>query len=278
MRSKILMTAVISATLSSMLYASSVGDKSIEFVKNVFNKDRGIVKIEDIKLVSSSKIKNGWEMDVIKAKVLAVDKKEHTPTITVFTDGHYFTELAYDSKGNPIFNDIKIDTKKLYNNSALIYEPKDKTKIKKRVAVFSDTECPYCNLNGYKVLDKLKKSKDTAIYYYHFPLEEIHPNSKNYSLCIIAASKKYPNKKFEIIEKIYKDKAFQYKQGEKARDLKDIVKEFNKEVPFAKITLDDIKKYKANDELQKEFQYGLSIGVMGTPTVIVNGKKVREIN
>ncbi len=55
---------------------------------------------------------------------------------------------------------------------------------KRKLAIFSDPDCPYCQMFEQQVAPKLK---DTTIYVFLFPLPN-HPNSKPYSLKIWCSS------------------------------------------------------------------------------------------
>jgi len=271
MKNKLFKNAIIAFLfLGASLFAR---ESTSDFVKNILSQNKTISKIVKADVVSTQKIGKIWYRDVVK--VQAVTKRGDTIStfMPILTDGHYFVQDIYDVNGNPISKDIKIDTKQLYKESNLIYSPKDKSKIKNKIAIFSDFECPYCNEKAYPELKKMVESGNTAIYYYNFPISSIHPNAKNISLCVITALNKYKTKKIDIIERIYMLKYFQHTQNEKVYSLNEMVNIFNVIVPFSKITAGDILKYNAEEKLNKEMIYTTSIGVVSTPTIFKNGIK-----
>jgi len=272
MKNKLFYSAIVASILFST--SSFARESTSKFVKNVLSRNNTISKVIKADVVSTQKIGKIWYRDVVK--IQAITKRGNTidTFMPILTDGHYFVQNIFDVNGRPISDDINIKTDRLYKDSNLVYSPKDKSKIKNRIAIFSDFECPYCNKNAYSELNKLIKNGDTEIYYYNFPISSIHPNSKNISLCVITALNKYKKRRMDIIKRIYQLKYFQYKENEKKYSMNEIINKFNVIVPFAPITMDDISKYKARDELESDLVYATSIGVDSTPTIFKNGKKV----
>jgi len=271
MKNKIYITGIVFSTLfCSSLFA----DKTEEFVKNILKKNPTIQKILQVETVGRSNIGTHWYRDVVKINVVDSTGSEHEEFIPVLTDGEYFSENVYDEFGNPIANKIVMPLDKLYKESSLIYAPEDRSKIKNRVAIFSDFECPFCNQKAPSELQRFVDSDDTAIYYYNLPLTKIHPNSKNISLVAITAMQKYPDKKIDILYGMYAGKDFQYKDGEQKESLDSIITKYNSILPDYQITKKDVEKYKAKEILESDRAYSAKINVSTTPTVFINGKRV----
>jgi len=270
MKNKIYVAGLIIGTLfSSALFA----DNTEDFVKNILEKNRTIKEIIQIEKVGRTNIGKRWYRDVVKVNVVDFKGDYHEEFIPVLTDGEYFSEDVYDKFGTPISSKIVMPLDKLYKESSLVYAPKDRSKIKNRVAIFSDFECPHCNKKAPTELKKFIESGDTAVYYYNFPLT-MHPNAKNISLVNITAMQKYPDKKIEILKGMYAGGKFQYKQGETKESIDSIISKYNSALPEYPISKDDIKKYKAEEILEDDRAYGVKINVSMTPTVFVNGNRV----
>ena len=69
----------------------------------------------------------------------------------------------------PLINDSYYDQKHF-----LVGNPNGKNK----VVIFSDPNCPFCINYVPDVIKYIKENtQDTALYYYHYPIETIHPMS-----------------------------------------------------------------------------------------------------
>jgi protein-disulfide isomerase len=256
------------------LIASStlVASQSDVFVRNILTSNGSIAKVIDVRTVSTSMIDKRWSRDVVRINFITKDGERHEQFLPILTDGAFYSEHVYDVDGKPIADRMVLSTDELYKKSALIFAPEDESKIKNRVAIFSDFQCPYCNRTAPKKLKEMFASGDTAIYYYNFPISSIHPNSALISMCAITAMEKYPKRKLEVPTKMYESKAFQYENGEPQVDLKSILNKFNVVSSGTRITLKDVEKFKAKELLEIEITYSSSIGVTTVPTTYKNGE------
>ena len=136
------------------------------------------------------------------------------------------------------------------------------------IVIFEDFQCPYCG-RFYGNLEKvLKKYQNKVkIVYKTFPLERIHPWSKQAALAAQCAYNQSNDKFWDFYNYFYKN------QREFSKD--NIEK---KSEEFAKKIGLNIKKYKeclkdkkTEAEINKQMKDGAMLGVRSTPTFIVNG-------
>lgn len=120
-----------------------------------------------------------------------------------------------------------------------------------------------------EVINYVNKNSDSiALYYYAFPLVQIHPASGALSKIIEVAK----NKGVKDIElKAYKTDWETY-FSPKENDEKKILEAFNKELK-TNIKLEEIASKDINEKLSKDMSMGEEVMVTGTPTIFVNGVK-----
>jgi protein-disulfide isomerase len=135
------------------------------------------------------------------------------------------------------------------------------------IVMFSDFQCPACSAT-HPVLKKVIAEYPGKIRFVvrDFPLESIHDHAFAAARAANAAAKQ--GKFFEYIDLLY-----------------DGQKNFSDDafVRFAKGLGLDLKKFEidfndkaAADEIRKDVADGNAYGVSGTPTIFINGKKVRN--
>ncbi len=261
----------IAVVLNLPLFAKS---NAAQFVGNALKRNPMVAKVLYTKEVGSIALqgKHGWKKDIIKISFLSTHGNKQTHFVSILTDGKFFTQKLFNkaAKEVGVLTNIK-NISKLYNAQHLIYKSGNVTTAKK-VVIFSDLECPFCNAIVPKRLSALSMEKNVEIYYYDFPLEAIHPNSNDISLVVMTAREKYPKKQMYILEKIYHNKYFQWFSNEKHVNIEKIIKKYNKLFPNMRISVKDIRKYHSKEILNKDKITGAEIGVTYTPTIIQNGK------
>ncbi|NNE98654.1 MAG: thioredoxin domain-containing protein [Pyrinomonadaceae bacterium] len=137
------------------------------------------------------------------------------------------------------------------------------------VVMFTDFQCPACAAT-YPVLKSViaEFGSMVRLTVRDFPLTGIHDNAFNAARAANAANKQ--GKYFQYKELLYKN--------QDALDNKSLMK------LAAKIGLDrkrfesDFYDKKSSDEVLKDMKDGESYGVSGTPTVFVNGVRVRALS
>ena len=116
------------------------------------------------------------------------------------------------------------------------------------------------------MLEYVKKYPKTfAVYYYHLPLERIHPAS-------------VPLAKLMYIAQVRGDKeavikAYNTSVNPRESDEKKILKEFNKATGL-KYSETDLHSNLANQAIAKDRATAKELEVRGTPTIYLDGKKV----
>ncbi len=148
-----------------------------------------------------------------------------------------------------------------YQDSHLIAGKKD---AKHKLVVFSDPKCPFCKRIVPNLYQKVKENPDTfALYYYHMPLERIHPSSKTLVKIMEVLQKKG---EFDKAMKIY-DTKVAYTQ----RDEQKILDTVNKELG-TNITKKDINTPEIEKQLKDDKAMAMKVMLKGTPTIYLDGK------
>ncbi|MFW3329008.1 DsbA family protein, partial [Aliarcobacter butzleri] len=186
----------------------------------------------------------------------------------LFSNGDYIALDLIDAKTGKSLKDLVTPnlTSNYYDKTKLIagnHNAKDK------IVVFSDPLCPFCMEYIPEVINYVNKNSDSiALYYYAFPLVQIHPASEALSKIIEVAK----NKGVKDIElKAYKTDWETY-FSPKENDEKKILEAFNKELK-TNIKLEEIASKDINEKLSKDMSMGEEVMVTGTPTIFVNGVK-----
>jgi protein-disulfide isomerase len=180
-----------------------------------------------------------------------------------FSDGRIITkELTDMQSGESLTDLVKPPFKdEYYTKENLIYGDAD---AKHKVAIFSDPLCPFCKGFVPGALDYMKKDpKKFAIYYYHFPLERLHPASVH--LVKAAAAAELQGNK-NVIEKLYRVQI-----NPQERDVKKILKAFNKAVG-TKLTPKDLNTPAVIKQVNRDLDIANAVMVGGTPTIYLDGK------
>lgn len=131
---------------------------------------------------------------------------------------------------------------------------------------FSDFQCPFCK-RVLPVIEKILEEYDIAFYYRHFPLN-IHENSFNAALASACA-----NEQGKFWD--YHDILFKNQNALNVENLKTYAQEIGlDEIQFNNCL--DSEKFK--QEIKKNIIDGKALGIDGTPTFFINGKKVVGAN
>ena len=253
--------------LSSSLFASSMDDKVLEFEKKRFSSNKRIdFKEASINLKKEMNI-SGWYGYIIDIKA-DVQGKEISAKDMLFSNGIVIAPELLDIKTGKSLKDSLTPnlTSSYYKEKNLIagtHNAKDK------IVVFSDPLCPFCINYIPDVINHVKNNKnDIALYYYHFPLLQLHPAADIISKAMIVAHKK-GIKNVEL--KIYQAD-FQKDFDSKETNQKKILKSINK-VLKTNITFDDIKAMDVRQSIVDDMKLGEDVMVEGTPTIFINGIK-----
>lgn len=260
--SKILFLGVI---LSATLFAND--NTIIDFEKKRISQNPNI-QVKDIKINS----KKGLPVKNWGAYILDVEASLQGKTIKVkdiiFSDGNYIALDLIEAETGKSLKDLvtPILTSSYYDKSKLIA---GNPNAKNKVVVFSDPLCPFCMEYIPDVINFVNKnSNDIALYYYAFPLTQIHPASEPLSKIIEVAK----NKGVKDVElKAYQTNWEKYFSA-KESDNKKILDAFNKEFNTS-IQLEEINSKEVNDRLAHDISMGEDVMVNGTPTIFINDVK-----
>ncbi|MCT7649275.1 thioredoxin domain-containing protein [Aliarcobacter butzleri] len=260
--SKILSLSVI---LSASLFAND--STVLDFEKKRVAQNPN-VKVKDVKVNTKKDLPlAGWNGYILDVEAIVQEKSLKVKDI-LFSNGDYIALDLIDAKTGKSLKDLVTPnlTSNYYDKTKLIagnHNAKDK------IVVFSDPLCPFCMEYIPEVINYVNKNSDSiALYYYAFPLVQIHPASEALSKIIEVAK----NKGVKDIElKAYKTDWETY-FSPKENDEKKILEAFNKELK-TNIKLEEIASKDINEKLSKDMSMGEEVMVTGTPTIFVNGVK-----
>lgn len=262
---KILMISVF--VLSSSLIAADIDTKVLEFEKKRFSKNKRI-KLNNISINTKKSMPiKGWFGFIIDVDASMAGNDVKAKDI-VFSNGDVIAPELFDSKTGMSFKDLMDPTinSKYYDKAKLIAGNHD---AKDKIVVFSDPLCPFCMDYVPDVIEHVKKNPTSiALYYYHFPLLQLHPAAKTLVRLMNVAKQKGVE---DIELKIYKvdwDKYFTEKEKSTQKIIDGFNKEFNTQITFM-----DVNNKKMNDEIFHDVKMGEEAMVQGTPTIFVNGEK-----
>ncbi len=135
---------------------------------------------------------------------------------------------------------------------------------------FGDFQCPACGAYEPIVRQVLADNKDTVKFSFrHFPLTQIH---KNALLAAKASEAAGLQGKFWEMHDILYDKQDEWAEALNAREFIMLYANTLK-LDTQKFT-SDIESKVLEEKILAEFKEGVSLGVQGTPTFFINGKKL----
>jgi protein-disulfide isomerase len=145
------------------------------------------------------------------------------------------------------------------------------------IAEFSDFECPYCREEAKTLRDNILKTypKEVRVYFFDFPLEQLHPWAKAGSMagrCVF--------KQNALAFWDYHDWIFEHQSEIDAGNLKDKVLEFINSPAEKDKTLDSAAFSACYDSKETEADVkatqamGRDLDVTQTPTIFVNGRRL----
>ena len=264
---KLLSLGVASLLLSSTLLATVQVDKKVlSFEKQRLSQNPGI-SLKNLEITKKESLPlKGWYGYVLNIQAEVEGRGVLSVDDMVFTNGDAFTMELVNMKTGRSFKDLLMPkvTNSYYKKDHLIAGDEN---AKDKVVVFSDPLCPACQQSLPAIIDIIQaKSKDIALYYYHFPLLTIHPAADTVSKAMVVAKQKGIK---NIEEKVYTanfNKYFTVKET----DVKIILDGFNK-IFKTNITQNEINNTAIQDEINNDIKMGEDVMVQGTPTIFVNG-------
>ena len=137
---------------------------------------------------------------------------------------------------------------------------------------FGDFQCPACGAYETIIRQVMVDNKDALKFSFrHFPLTQIH---KNALLAAKASEAAGLQGKFWEMHDILYDKQDEWGEALNARDF--IMLYANTIKVDIKKFSSDIEDKKLEDKILAEFKEGVKLGVQGTPTFFLNGKKIEN--
>lgn len=269
----LLMLKLLATTLllSNFIYADT-SEKIEDFLSSKFSKNPQLKSIDiDIDSIIPLKELKGWSTYIVNVKAVlkAKPKEEIVQKMIWFSNGDVITKELTDMHSGSSFTDMaKPDLKsKYYTKENLIY---GNEKADHKIAIFSDPLCPFCKSFVPSALKEMKKEPNKyAVYYYHLPLERIHPASV--ALVRIVQAAQFKGVK-DVILKMYS-----IKLNPSEKNIDKILTAFNKAVG-ANIKLSDVKTKKVEEQILFDRKVANDTMVAGTPTIYLDGKIDRTTN
>ena len=136
------------------------------------------------------------------------------------------------------------------------------------VVMFTDFQCPACSATHPVLQGILKQYGDNVRFVVRdFPLDELHPQARKAAEAAEAAHAQ--GKFFEYIELLY--------QNQKALDIASL-KKYASQVGLNRVKFDaDLTSGKYAMYVQHDYEEGILYGIKSTPTIFVNGVRVRDL-
>jgi hypothetical protein len=129
-----------------------------------------------------------------------------------------------------------------------------------KIVLFTDPDCPYCRITHGNLIEYAKNRPDVALYIRLFPLVQIHPNAYRKSEVLACTPEDKIPEVIKAIEERSTREPFSW----------DWLK-FDKKT--LKKIQDCVNKDLGKKRVEKDLSLGFSLGVRGTPTMFINGKR-----
>lgn len=253
--------------LSTSLFAANNADIE-NFLKRQIGANPSVKSLE-VKVVDTKKLDapKGWEAVIVNLNAKVMQGSSERPVsqrMVYFVNGDFLTgDLTNIKTGEQLKNSVGPEFKaEFYNKANLIYGNAD---AKHKVAIFSDPLCPFCRRFVPEAVNYMKQYPETfAVYYYHFPLESLHPAAVALTKAAVAAELK--GRKDTVLD------MYKVEIDSKITDEKAILEAFNKTLGTA-ITVEEIHAEAVEKHASFDMNVVASMMVSGTPTMFFDGKK-----
>ena len=258
---KLLSTTLL---LSSLLLANS-NEKVENFLTGKFKQNPNINSL-NVKIVDRIKLSNmhGWDAVVVMVEATLKPKNQEVQQKMIwFTDGNVITkELTNLSTGVSLKDEVTPSFKEEhYKKKNLIY---GKANAKYKVAIFSDPLCPACDMFVPQAIEEMRKQPEKfAIYYYHFPLEAIHPASVELAQAAIAAEAQGIK---NVVLRMYNIDI-----DPEERDVRKILYAFNRKMG-TDLKPSDLGSSVVQEHMKSDAAIAEDAMVNSTPTIFFDGK------
>ncbi len=271
MRSMLKLLTIIAILSSTPVFAKGnlTVEKTIEdYIKKSVHVNPNFT-LKDVRVKDSAIVDElpGWKVYFLDVdlEIKSQNNKKVTVNDKVFTNGTYLVKDFANIKNGTSLRDVVAPTIKdfsYYKKDHLIYGDFD---AKNKLVIFSDPICPACQDFLPKLIKDVKANpKKVALFYYHFPLEMIHPSASILAKAMIVAQKQGVK---DLTLKMY-EKKFNLQTADEQK----VLDAFN-EAFGTKITKKDINSKEVLAKYDNDIKSANRLSVSGTPTLYVNGKK-----
>ncbi len=137
---------------------------------------------------------------------------------------------------------------------------------------YGDFQCPSCG-QYYPILKELKRkySGEVEFQFSHFPLDKIHPHARAAHRAAEAAG--LQGKFFEMHDLLYENQQTWSSLGDAINIFTNYAKQLN--LDMTKFD-QDMRSGTANATINSDVAAGQTAGATGTPTFVLNGKKLDD--
>lgn len=254
--------------LSVSLFAATDGEVET-FLKNKLSKNPAVtsLKVDVVERMPLEGMK-GWDSFVVSLDARVKQGKEEREIkqrVIYFANDTVITAELTDLKtGKNLRESVLPKFKDAYYTKAnLVYGD---AKAKHKVALFSDPLCPFCRSYVPEALEYMKKYPETfAVYYYHLPLERLHPAAP--TLARAAVATELQGRK-DVLLSLYKvpDSITREHNEQKILDA------FNKAIN-TNLKVSDLHTPMVDAQMASDKEIVDLLMVAGTPTVYFDGTK-----
>lgn len=254
----------ITLTLSSLLRADASSAAVEKFLKDTFSANPNIKSI-NVKVTSVTEVKGYEDWNAYYVELDAMLKKEKRQVVQKmvwFSDGKVVTKELFDlDSGKNMIDLVSLPFKnEYYKKENLIY---GNPNAKHKVVIFSDPLCPFCRTFVPEAVEYMRKEPNKfAIYYYHFPLDSLHPAAVELVKAAIALELKGRK---DVVLDLYKVNV-----DPKEKNNEVILKEFNK-VMNSNIKMFELMSKEVSEHFKNDLEVADALMVNGTPTIFFDG-------
>jgi protein-disulfide isomerase len=142
------------------------------------------------------------------------------------------------------------------------------------IVEFSDFQCPHCKRAWPKVEQLMSQSPNARLVFQNFPLSNIHKwadRAAGYADCI---ARKNPDQFWKFAQEVF-DQQENITDQNAVERLNTIATDAGADATGT-ATCADLADTKAR--VNQQYQLGASLGVTGTPTLFLNGRKIENVN
>ena len=142
------------------------------------------------------------------------------------------------------------------------------------IVEFSDFQCPHCKRAWPKIEQLMSQSPNARLVFENFPLSNIHKwadRAAGYADCI---ARKSPDQFWKFAQEVF-DQQEQINEQNTVDKLNAIATDSGADAA-ATATCADSTETKVR--VNQQYQLGVSLGVTGTPTLFLNGRKIANVN